>query len=70
MKTTKQTKNEIRTENAEMLYGAFLMSTEGLSDTERKACAEVLILILMECLLRLYKSVNYKSILISVFITY
>ena len=30
----------------------------------------VLILILMECLLRLYKSVNYKSILISVFITY
>lgn len=43
MKTTKQTKNEIRTENAEMLYGAFLMSTEGLSDTERKACAEEII---------------------------
>ena len=44
METTKQTsKNEIRTENAEMLYGAFLMSTEGLSDTERKACAEEII---------------------------
>ena len=38
---TKQTSNEI--ENAEMLYGAFLMSTEGLSDTERKACAEEII---------------------------